>query len=92
VHMRSTLRGKTFLSYPYQRLLNNSSSTGPPKGVDVSHRNVTNLLCNYPGNLNIRRGTKVAQLLSISFDMGKLILEFSNTKFMVTTFKKESHV
>jgi hypothetical protein len=49
-----------------------SRSTGPPKGVDVSHGNVTNLLCNYPGNLNIRRGTKVAQLLSISFDMGKL--------------------
>ncbi|KAG4418099.1 hypothetical protein IFR04_008760 [Cadophora malorum] len=48
-----------------------SGSTGPPKGVDVAHGNVTNLLCNYPGNLNIRRGTKVAQLLSISFDMGQ---------------------
>lgn len=47
-----------------------SGSTGPPKGVDVSHGNVTNLLCKYPGNLNIQRGTQVAQLLSISFDMG----------------------
>ncbi|KAF4624058.1 hypothetical protein G7Y89_g14114 [Cudoniella acicularis] len=44
-------------------------STGPPKGVDVSHDNITNLLCNYPGNLNIRQATKVAQLPSISFDM-----------------------
>ncbi|KAL2069906.1 hypothetical protein VTL71DRAFT_14585 [Oculimacula yallundae] len=48
-----------------------SGSTGPPKGVDVAHGNVTNLLCNYPGNLNIRPGTNVAQLLSISFDMGQ---------------------
>ncbi|KAH7346805.1 hypothetical protein BKA65DRAFT_585874 [Rhexocercosporidium sp. MPI-PUGE-AT-0058] len=48
-----------------------SGSTGPPKGVDVAHGNVTNLLCNYPGNLNIQQGTQVAQLLSISFDMGQ---------------------
>lgn len=48
-----------------------SGSTGPPKGVDVTHRNVTNLLCHSPGNLNIGSGTLVAQLLSISFDMGK---------------------
>lgn len=48
-----------------------SGSTGPPKGVDVSHGNVTNLLCNSPGNLGIESGTTVAQLLSISFDMGK---------------------
>ncbi|KAK0103697.1 hypothetical protein ONS95_005705 [Cadophora gregata] len=48
-----------------------SGSTGPPKGVDVAHGNVTNLLCSYPGNLNIRKGTEVAQLLSISFDMGQ---------------------
>lgn len=38
--------------------------------MDVSHRGVTNLLCNYPGNMNIRSETLVAQLLSISFDMG----------------------
>ncbi|CAG8954990.1 hypothetical protein HYFRA_00008679 [Hymenoscyphus fraxineus] len=48
-----------------------SGSTGPPKGVDVSHGNVTNLLTSYPGNLNIGRATPVAQLLSISFDMGQ---------------------
>ncbi|CAL3963300.1 unnamed protein product [Diplocarpon coronariae] len=48
-----------------------SGSTGRPKGVDVSHRNVTNLLLNSPGNLDIQEGTQVAQLLSISFDMGQ---------------------
>lgn len=46
-----------------------SGSTGKPKGVDVSHRNVTNLLTMQPGNLGIKPGRKVAQLLSISFDM-----------------------
>ncbi|PBP17989.1 hypothetical protein BUE80_DR011234 [Diplocarpon rosae] len=48
-----------------------SSSTGSPKGVDVSHGNVTNLLLNSPGNLAITEGIYVAQLLSISFDMGQ---------------------
>ncbi|KAG9230506.1 hypothetical protein BJ875DRAFT_499075 [Amylocarpus encephaloides] len=48
-----------------------SGSTGPPKGVDICHSSVTNLLCSYPGNLNTRRETHVAQLLSISFDMGQ---------------------
>ncbi|KAH8652692.1 nonribosomal peptide synthetase 12 [Tricladium varicosporioides] len=48
-----------------------SGTTGSPKGVDVSHENVTNLLCNLPGSLGIQRGTNVAQLLSVSFDMGQ---------------------
>ncbi|KAL3426390.1 amino acid adenylation domain-containing protein [Phlyctema vagabunda] len=48
-----------------------SGSTGVPKGVDVAHVSVTNLLCNDPGKLGIRQGTNVAQLLSISFDMGQ---------------------
>ena len=55
---------------------NGAGSTGPPKGVDVSHGNVTNLLCNFPGNLNIQQGTQVAQLLSISFDMGMRSSQF----------------
>ncbi|EKM50903.1 uncharacterized protein PHACADRAFT_262785 [Phanerochaete carnosa HHB-10118-sp] len=46
-----------------------SGTTGTPKGVSVSHRNVTNLLCAEPGNLGICPGTKVSQLLSIAFDM-----------------------
>jgi hypothetical protein len=37
----------------------------------VTHENVTNLVCLAPGNLGIKPGTKVGQLLNISFDMGK---------------------
>lgn len=46
-----------------------SGTTGKPKGVDVSHGNVTNLLTAAPGNVGIKPGTRVAQLLSVSFDM-----------------------
>lgn len=53
--------------------LRNSGSTGKPKGVDVTHRNVTNLLTIAPGSLGIKPGRRVAQLLSISFDMGKIL-------------------
>ncbi len=45
-------------------------TTGTPKGVDVTHANVTNLLCTSPGNLGIQPGMKVGQVLNISFDMG----------------------
>ncbi|KAM0304781.1 hypothetical protein ACHAPM_002894 [Fusarium culmorum] len=67
-----------------------SGTTGTPKGVDVSHRNVTNLLCQAPGNLGIGPGTCVGQVLNVSFDMaawetlgclsngGTLILRGSN--------------
>lgn len=48
-------------------------TTGKPKGVDVTHDNVTNLVCLYPGNLGVRRGTLVGQVLNVSFDMGKLL-------------------
>ncbi|KAJ0422238.1 hypothetical protein BJY00DRAFT_79653 [Aspergillus carlsbadensis] len=47
-----------------------SGTTGEPKGVDVTHRNVANILCHAPGNLGMRPGTKVGQVLSVSFDMG----------------------
>ncbi|KAH9840976.1 AMP-binding protein [Rhodofomes roseus] len=46
-----------------------SGTTGVPKGVKVSHRNVTNLLCLSPGNLGIAPGVHVAQLLNVAFDM-----------------------
>jgi amino acid adenylation domain-containing protein len=46
-----------------------SGTTGAPKGVDVSHINVTNLVCQSPGDLGITRGTRVGQTLNISFDM-----------------------
>ncbi|KAL8393859.1 hypothetical protein RB595_003566 [Gaeumannomyces hyphopodioides] len=46
-----------------------SGTTGTPKGVDVTHRNVTNLLCLSPGGLEIQPGMRVGQVLNISFDM-----------------------
>ncbi len=46
-----------------------SGTTGVPNGVQVTHRNVCNILQTAPGDLGIRPGMKVAQLLSIAFDM-----------------------
>jgi hypothetical protein len=46
-------------------------TTGKPKGVDVTHKNVANLVCLSPGGLGVRPGLKVGQILNISFDMGK---------------------
>ncbi|KAK6225436.1 AMP-binding enzyme [Colletotrichum tabaci] len=46
-----------------------SGTTGTPKGVDVTHKNVTNLVCLSPGDLGISTGTRVSQVLNISFDM-----------------------
>ncbi|WP_086748902.1 amino acid adenylation domain-containing protein [Streptomyces scabiei] len=46
-----------------------SGTTGKPNGVKVSHRNVANLLLTEPGDLGIRPGDRVAQLLNIAFDM-----------------------
>jgi non-ribosomal peptide synthetase component F len=48
-----------------------TGTTGTPKGVDVTHRNVTNLVCHNPGGLGIAQGTRVGQVLNISFDMGE---------------------
>lgn len=48
-----------------------AGTTGTPKGVDVTHSNVTNLVCLSPGNLGIRPGVKVGQVLNVSFDMGQ---------------------
>jgi D-alanine--poly(phosphoribitol) ligase subunit 1 len=46
-----------------------SGTTGRPNGVKVTHRNVANILLTEPGNLGIRPGDRVAQLLNIAFDM-----------------------
>ncbi|POR37446.1 Nonribosomal peptide synthetase 5 [Tolypocladium paradoxum] len=46
-----------------------SGTTGKPKGVDVTHKNVANLVCLFPGGLGVRPGTCVGQVLNISFDM-----------------------
>ncbi|EED82979.1 predicted protein, partial [Postia placenta Mad-698-R] len=43
--------------------------TGQPKGVIIKHLGLTNLLCLYPGNLGVKPGVHVAQLLNVAFDM-----------------------
>lgn len=50
-------------------ILFTSGTTGAPNGVQVTHGNVCNILLTEPGNLGIRPGMKVAQILSIAFDM-----------------------
>ena len=46
-----------------------SGTTGVPNGVEVTHGNVCNLLLTPPGDLAIRPGDRVSQILSIAFDM-----------------------
>ncbi|KAF4454014.1 hypothetical protein F53441_3398 [Fusarium austroafricanum] len=46
-----------------------SGTTGEPKGVDITHSNVANLVCLAPGNLGVAPGTCVSSVLNISFDM-----------------------
>ncbi|PAU60542.1 amino acid adenylation domain-containing protein [Pseudomonas sp. PICF141] len=46
-----------------------SGTTGLPNGVRVTQRNVCNILLTAPGNLGLRPGLKVGQILNIAFDM-----------------------
>ncbi|KDQ16571.1 hypothetical protein BOTBODRAFT_54016 [Botryobasidium botryosum FD-172 SS1] len=46
-----------------------SGTTGKPKGVDVAHSSVVNLVCMNPGSIGMRPGLRVAQLLNVAFDM-----------------------
>lgn len=50
-------------------ILYTSGTTGVPNGVQVTHKNVCNIVLTEPGNLGIKAGQKVSQLLNISFDM-----------------------
>lgn len=50
-------------------ILFTSGTTGRPNGVKVTHRNVAGILLTEPGGLGIRPGDRVAQLLSVAFDM-----------------------
>ncbi|MEZ4635781.1 MAG: amino acid adenylation domain-containing protein [Caldilineaceae bacterium] len=50
-------------------LLFTSGTTGNPNGVQVTHRNVCNILLTEPGDLGMRPGLKVSQILNIAFDM-----------------------
>ncbi|CAB3793335.1 amino acid adenylation domain-containing protein [Pararobbsia alpina] len=46
-----------------------SGTTGMPNGVRVTHRNVSNIVLTAPGDLGMRPNVRVAQILSIAFDM-----------------------
>jgi len=50
-------------------ILFTSGTTGNPNGVQVTHKNVCNILLTSPGNLGMQPGLKVSQILSIAFDM-----------------------
>ncbi|MFZ3423450.1 AMP-binding protein [Vibrio harveyi] len=50
-------------------ILFTSGTTGTPNGVQVTHKNVANIVMTSPGNLGITPGMKVGQILSIAFDM-----------------------
>ena len=50
-------------------LLFTSGTTGQPNGVRVTQRNVCNILLTEPGNLGMKPGLKVGQILNIAFDM-----------------------
>ena len=50
-------------------ILFTSGTTGLPNGVRVTHGNVCNILLTAPGDLGMRPGLKVSQLLNIGFDM-----------------------
>jgi amino acid adenylation domain-containing protein len=46
-----------------------SGTTGMPNGVQVTHRNVCNVLLTEPGSLGMRPGLRVSHVLAIAFDM-----------------------
>ena len=46
-----------------------SGTTGMPNGVQVTHKNVCNILLTDPGSLGMCPGLKVSQILNIAFDM-----------------------
>ncbi|MEM7340675.1 MAG: amino acid adenylation domain-containing protein [Actinomycetota bacterium] len=50
-------------------ILFTSGTTGRPNGVQVTHGNVCNVLLTSPGDLGMRPGMRVGQILSIAFDM-----------------------
>ena len=56
-------------SLPVCFVLFTSGTTGRPNGVQVTHKNVCNILLTQPGGLGLGPGVCVSQILNISFDM-----------------------
>jgi amino acid adenylation domain-containing protein len=50
-------------------ILFTSGTTGQPNGVRVTHKNLCNLIQTSPGDLDVRPGMRVSQILNIAFDM-----------------------
>ncbi|WP_421700927.1 amino acid adenylation domain-containing protein [Aliiroseovarius sp.] len=50
-------------------ILFTSGTTGVPNGVQVTHKNLANILLTAPGDMGMRPGMRVGQILSIAFDM-----------------------
>lgn len=50
-------------------ILFTSGTTGVPNGVQISHKNLCNILQTAPGDLGMCPGLRVGQILSIAFDM-----------------------
>ncbi|KAJ2994021.1 hypothetical protein HDV02_001908 [Globomyces sp. JEL0801] len=59
----------TILSFSPAYAIFTSGSTGTPKGVSISHIALSNYACVIPNVLEVKKGTRVAQVASISFDI-----------------------
>lgn len=46
-----------------------SGTTGNPNGVQVMHKNLANILLTTPGDMGMKPGLRVSQILNIAFDM-----------------------
>ncbi|KAJ7253697.1 hypothetical protein B0H12DRAFT_1116236 [Mycena haematopus] len=66
----STLQDITITPSDGAYVIYTSGTTGVPKGVDVRHRGVTNVISGSPANVGMRPGLRVGQFLNIAFDMG----------------------
>ncbi|KAJ3270426.1 hypothetical protein HDV01_007836 [Terramyces sp. JEL0728] len=62
-----------------------SGSTGKPKGVVISHLSLCNCALNDICSFDLRRGTKIAQMASINFDVsvGEIFTALSNEATLV---------
>ena len=67
---RRTGAGSDDLAY----VIYTSGSTGQPKGVEITHRNLTNVLCAMAKDPGFARGDKLLAVTTISFDIAALEL------------------